>query len=493
MSSPRPIAAVGRHSWRGSRLGCRRSGPNAFGAQTDWYSLPIRVVGLPAGATDIPVAVNIDFTAALEELNARGAVDERSLRFYRLEDGGAIREIPYQFSATPQPRVAQRALLPGTVPEVSYLAEFAAGERPEPLRVAGQLAWMIEAGTAQTAAHYRLDFGVRRKGRAVQVPFAPQNLRMFEDDGRSAPARWFPAMQIRPQWPHEGVLHIYENNELVTSYHLGLSSGQTSGGFRRPFFYPVFGPDGAPLTELGKPHDPSGSHAHHYSLWIAHADVNGVDFWSERGGVIAHDELELLEDGPVFCRVRQKARWVASGTPIVLDRREFTIYRAAPDFRLIDVDLILAPASGPVTFGKTTFGFLAARVAQSMTVFDGGGEILNARGDRNEQGAHLKRAEWIDQAGPVRQDRWNGLAMFDHPHNPNYPTGWHCRNDGWAGAAFNQFAATTLNVGEALRLRYRLCLHRGTAKEARLAARYAEFTATPSITLGAAVRGAGAP
>jgi Family of unknown function (DUF6807) len=122
-----------------------------------------------------------------------------------------------------------------------------------------------------------------------------------------------------------------------------------------------------------------------------------------------------------------------------------------------------------------------------MTVFDGGGEILNARGDRNERGAHLKRAEWIDQSGPVGQNEWAGVAMFDHPANPNHPTVWHCRNDGWAGASFNADGPVKLKADQPpLRLRYRVLLHRGDPVAGQVAGRYAEYAAKPTVRLGEA-------
>jgi len=328
------------------------------------------------------------------------------------------------------------------------------------------------------------------------VPFPPQNLEAFDAEGRAAPVRNFPQMQIRPQQPLDGGLDILDNRQLVTRYHVGPlpgGDGPSGSAIRRPFLYPVNGPDGAGLTEFGKPHDPTGSHAHHYSLWVAHASVNGQDFWSERrGGFIAHEALELLEDGPVFCRLVQKTRWTATlGPPakaVLNGRRTLTFYRAEPDFRLIDVELEFAPPGvEPVLLGQTNFGFLAVRVAQSMTVFDGGGEIRNSVGDRNEQGAHEKQADWIDQSGPVAEGLWGGIAIFDHPDNPRHPTHWHCRNDGWAGAAFNLKQEYQIEPSRPLRLQYRLCLHRDDAGRADVAQRYAEYEAKLQVHSGPAV------
>jgi hypothetical protein len=379
------------------------------------------------------------------------------------------------------------------------VAEFRPDQAPAGVKQTGTLWWIAEAG-AEGRQRYRLLVGVPRGGRAIQVPYPPQNFRVFDEQGRAAPLRSFPQMQIRPQWPLDGALHVLDTQELVTTYHVGPSpigvgargKAESPPGpelpgalLRRPFFYPVNGPDGIGLTEFGKPHDASGSHAHHYSLWIAHASVAGEDFWSERGGIIAHQQFEQLEDGPIFCRLVQSTRWIAKGADQLRERRRIRVYRAAADFRLIDFELeFAAPRAEAVELGKTTFGFLAVRVAQSMSPFDGG-DILNARGGRNEQQAHLKRAEWLDQSGPIAPTRWAGIALLDHPDNPNHPTVWHCRNDGWAGAAFNAEGPCTVRPGQPLRLRYRLCLHRGSATDACVADQYAAFAARPAVRLGA--------
>ncbi len=294
-------------------------------------------------------------------------------------------------------------------------------------------------------------------------------------------------MQLHPQWPINGIVNLLDGRDLLTTYHLGPTIAPTAGMIHRPYFYPVNGPDGIPLTEFGKPHDPTGSHAHHYSLWIAHANVGGKDFWSEKGGAILHEQLPLMEDGSVFCRLVQQTRWTFDGVDLMHERRTVTAYHTPPDFRLIDIEMELSPAGkSAIELGKTTFGFLAVRVAQSMTVFDGGGEIRNSRGDRNESAVHLKHADWIDLCGPVSPTAWGGVAIFDHPGNPNHPTGFHCRNDGWACASFNMDSPYPIQPDGLLRLKYRVLLHRGDTAAGQVQRRYDEFATKPQIRIGQA-------
>jgi hypothetical protein len=449
-----------------------------------WFSLPIDISRLPNSSGFIPVSIHVNFDQILKELRIEGAVDERSIRLFR-GSGWHAQEVPFQFSTREQPRPEKRTLLPGTSPTMSYLGEYGPEQVPKQINVDGDLTWIVR-GTSQRSERFVLRFGIPKSGRFVQVPFGSQNLHAFDDASRATPPRWFDHMQMHPQWPFESKIDIFDRTHLVTSYHLGPISASDLNSIRRPFLYPVNGPDGVSLTEFGKPHDPTGSHAHHYSLWIAHANVNGNDFWSEKGGVIAHEQLKSMEDGSLFSRLVQTTKWISkNGIDLLRETRSITVYEQFGDFRIIDFETTLKPSgSKEITFGQTSFGFLAARVAQSMTVFDGGGEIRNSNGDRNEQNAHLKRARWLDQSGPIGQNRWGGIAILDHPGNPNHPTGWHCRNDGWAGASFNMEAPYTLQPGGELTLRYRVHLHRHDASRGGVEQRFVEYSAVPQITIG---------
>jgi len=78
-----------------------------------------------------------------------------------------------------------------------------------------------------------------------------------------------------------------------------------------------------------------------------------------------------------------------------------------------------------------------------------------------------------------------GVAIFDHPENPKYPTYWHAR--GYGLCAANPFGehdfhndksregSVTIPKGGELEFRYRVMIHPGDAREAKvdeLSARY---------------------
>ncbi len=231
---------------------------------------------------------------------------------------------------------------------------------------------------------------------------------------------------------------------------------------KRPFLYPVIGPSGRTLTRMGHPHDPV-THSHHNSVWLAHAKVNGVDFWSDGGkGRIVHQRLEKLTDGDDAASATTFNVWIdeAKQQTLLAERRRITVVPKEEGAALIVIDCQLE-AKTDVIFGKTPFGFLGVRMAKNIGVRDGGGTIRNSAGGVNEKEVLWKPAKWVDYSGAVTRDvkRREGIAIFDHPHNPNHPCIFHVRDDGWMGASFSFAAPVELANGKTLRLRYGLYVH----------------------------------
>lgn len=269
----------------------------------------------------------------------------------------------------------------------------------------------------------------------------------------------FPRVQIIPQ-PYDQ-LSVELDGREVLRYHYGALTP-------KPYWYPVIGPAGRPVTRLTHPHDPH-THAHHLSLWIGHNDVNGANFWEHwrSKARIVHDRIVKLDDG-VAATLSINAKWIDdNGKPLLLDERVWTyspIYatmagRSPGDF-FLDLNLKLTPVSDPVTIGKTPFGLVAVRVAKTMGVNDGEGKITNSEGKVNEKDVLWQRAHWCDYSGYVTPDgEVNGIALFDHPMNPRHPTYFHVRNDGWMGASISHTEPLMVTKAEPLKLRYRFWVH----------------------------------
>jgi len=318
-------------------------------------------------------------------------------------------------------------------------------------------------------------------------PPGPRRFVLAVGDPNRGDASPFPRVQVEPD-VDDRVWITVDGRRVLGYCH--------SPRFHKPFFYPVIGPAGRSVTRLGHPRDFSGGHDHHRSLWIEHELVNGVSFETEymryfqepAGRVVGigrqvHRGFTEQTDGPVFAGVTVRIDWVSHTQETLLEEeRRVCLFPLANGEQLIELVLTLRPRAERVTFGQSSYGILALRVARSIEAGRGGGRILNARGALNEAGCHLQASEWCDYSGPITAGQWNGIALFDHPDNPYHPPAWMTRNDGWMCAAPCYGAPITISPGQELVLRYRLYVHDGD-DASRIAARYAEYAQPAPVSI----------
>lgn len=279
-------------------------------------------------------------------------------------------------------------------------------------------------------------------------------------------------MQAVPQGGHQ-VSFQREGVELAR-YHYGPE-------YNRPFVFPLIGPAGRPITRIGHPRDPQG-HSHHLSVWIAHADVNGINFWGDRGkiGRIVHQAMEPGFDSDDEAAVQSINAWVDPAGKTVLTDRRRTAVRLRPNNEwLLIVDLQLVARNEPIVIAKSNFGFFSVRVAKTMGVHDGGGTIRNSEGAVNEKENFGQPARWVDYSGPITASSMNGATLFDHPGNPGHPTRFHVRDDGWMCASLTFGELRTIMPGSPLQLRYAVYVHDGQPPLADLQRCWEEFTRLP--------------
>jgi len=278
-------------------------------------------------------------------------------------------------------------------------------------------------------------------------------------------------MQAVPQ-PDAQVSFQRDGVELAR-YHFGPTQ-------LRPFVFPIIGPAGRSLTRMGHPHDPV-THSHHNSFWLSHNDVNGVSFWDDRGnGRIVHQRIEQFEDGATNAALQVLNAWITKdGKTLLHERRRISLQPLSGDECLLILDVQLAAADGAVTLGQTPFGLVGVRMAKTIGVTDGGGTIRNSEGGVDEAGVFRKPARWVDYSGPITAAASEGLTLFDHPANPNHPTLFHVRDDGWMGAALTAAGARVIPPGQPLQLRYGLYVHAGIPATEKIQQQWLEFSRTP--------------
>jgi hypothetical protein len=252
--------------------------------------------------------------------------------------------------------------------------------------------------------------------------------------------------------------------------------------YPRPYFYPLLGPSGQPLTRMGHPGAPN--HDHHQSIWFAHNKVLGIDFWGYTSKArIRQQEWLAYVDGDDEAIMAVKLGWYDGHEPKELMTQQLVAgLRPGPDGEtLLELQSTFTPTANELELGKTNFGFLAVRVAKSISAYFGGGQLTDSEGRVGEPALFGQQAKWMDYSGPVTNDAVEGITFFDHPSNPGHPTHWHVREDGWMGASACFEDARVITKTAPLTLRYLLHAHRGPADNPRSASVFADFAAKPAF------------
>jgi hypothetical protein len=268
--------------------------------------------------------------------------------------------------------------------------------------------------------------------------------------------------------------------------------------YPRPFFYPLVGPSGAPLTRMGHPGD--AGHDHHRSIWFAHNQVATQDFWADTSKTRIRQKRWLAyQDGDFEAAMAALIGWHGADGGELMEQELIAAisdgrdtHLTQPGETLVELQCTFRPTAASLELGKTNFGFLAVRVAKSISAHFGGGQITDSEGRQGEPAIFGRAAAWMDYSGPVPGDRTTaggpveGITYFDHPANSGHPAKWHVREDGWMGAGVCLEAARTIRKEEPLVLRYLLHAHAGPLDAKRATALAAHFAHQPAFRVSPA-------
>ncbi|MBI1314856.1 hypothetical protein GC176_26470 [bacterium] len=287
----------------------------------------------------------------------------------------------------------------------------------------------------------------------------------------------FPRCQVQPLPDHQVAISIDGRERL--RWHYGPN-------YPRPFFYPLNGPSGVSLTRMG--HPGASNHDHHRSVWFAHAKLLGIDFWSDNTSArIRQKHWLVYKDGEDRAVLATQLGWYDGHDPAeLLDQTVIAIARPFDDGEtLLELQSIFIPKADSLEVEQSNFGFLAVRVAKSISEHFGAGRLTSSEGlvgEKDEKGQPNifgKDARWMDYSGPIKASITEGITYFDHPANPRYPSKWHVREDGWMGASFCMDAPFVISRRQPLRLRYLLHAHAGPIDAGRADAIAAQFANWP--------------
>ena len=251
--------------------------------------------------------------------------------------------------------------------------------------------------------------------------------------------------------PEASALDVKIGGQLFTSY--------VYAGELKPYLGPIIAGNGDWYTRL----DPTiKEHPHHRSVWVAVGDVNGFDFWNEKGnyGAEHHQGFEKIECGNVAACITAKNVWTdLENVPQVDEKRTFTFYAQDAKARYVDVEIVFTASYGDVNFGPTKeAGPLGIRLNEQMRA-DRGGCFDNSYGAVNEGECWGRAASWCDYHGQI-DGKTYGIACFDNEDNERYPTTWHIRNYGlFAPNNFYFKGGFVLKAGESLTYKYRMCFY----------------------------------
>jgi len=275
-----------------------------------------------------------------------------------------------------------------------------------------------------------------------------------------------------------------------TRWHFG-------GEYPRPFFYPFCGPSGTSLTRMG--HPGAENHDHHRSVWFAHHDVVGVDFWSDGGdGRVRQKFWYAYRDGDDEAIMASALGWFdGDGKELMEQDVVAALIPLDRGEHALELQIAMRPPAGAKTveLGKTNFGFLAVRVAKTLSIHFGGGKLTDSEGREGEKAIFGKQARWMDYSGPIavgqgpsRKTVTEGITYFDHPKNPRYPTHWHVREDGWMGASFCMHQGCSVAAESPLVLRYLLHAHGGAYDPAKAQSVHETFAKRPGFEIAKSTR-----
>lgn len=262
-------------------------------------------------------------------------------------------------------------------------------------------------------------------------------------------------------------VQVFVDGNLFTQY-------KTGDDQKYPYFYPVNGPSSGKsiTTESSEPYP------HHHSLFFGCDRVSGGNYWqegNERGQIVPQTTMITKEKG-TYIEFQNECEWKREGAPSPF-KDERTVHISAPsnDIRTIDFSIKLT-ALIDVIIEKSNHALFAARVVPELSVQQGG-TLVNAEGDAGETETFGKHTAWMNYYG-TRDSITEGIAILTHPTNRWNPSPWFTRNYGFFSPTPMQWlegGQVTFKKGETLTMKYRVIIHNGDTKSAKIASLYDEW------------------
>jgi len=288
---------------------------------------------------------------------------------------------------------------------------------------------------------------------------------------------------------------------------------------KKPTLFPLITSDGITVTR-GYPLEPRTGervdHPHHAGLWFNYGSANGFDFWNNSDAIKPEDRGKMgdvvfknilnTRSGPSSGELDVESTWVTGQKQPILEQTTRYVFSGRGNARIID-QIVTLKALERVVFHDDKEGVLGMRVARWLeSPNEKGGEFTDASGKTTKvaaadssaaTGVYLTSEGVKGDAAWGTRGRWCSLTgntgghavtigIFDHPHNPGYPTYWHAR--GYGLFAANPLGRSvfdpkqpalnfTIEKGQRATFRYRVVLYSQETGAAELNREADSFTA----------------
>ena len=280
-----------------------------------------------------------------------------------------------------------------------------------------------------------------------------------------------------------GSVMVLEDGKAVLTYHYALVTppeGVDARYRRMGYVHPLYGLDGEVMTQ-----DFPGDHFHHRGVFWAwpKTEIGGklADVWALDGIRQVHEEWVTREAGADSAVLSARNVWVyddAPDSPKLREHVTITVHPAEKRLRAMDFDLVFENiGTEEVVLRGATDEDKKAGVIKGYGGFcfrpDSERKPMHftcAKGVQEEDVLRLE-TPWTDVsfAQEAGKKKVSGVAIFEHPDNPGYPhPGWILRNYGFLGQSWPHTEPYVLAPGAKVELRYRLVVHRGNAKWAKV-------------------------
>jgi hypothetical protein len=316
------------------------------------------------------------------------------------------------------------------------------------------------------------------------MPPGPKGQRRFRLTIDTGPGPPQPAMSVRATG---GYYDVAEDSLPVLRYNHGavpvpegtqkhFAEGESYE--RGDYIHPLYGPAGEVLTD-DYPHD----HPHHRGVWwtwpLTRWGGEIGDIWAV---VKVHARPVAVHHGAgeVLARIEAENVWKwADGTPVVREEVAIHAFRQTGGNRYVDVDLRLTGLVDDVAIGGRPgkgYGGFAVRFAP------GEDQRIVVHGD--PEGTSVRRA-WVDYSSvPSASSKRIGIALFEHPTNPDYPSEiQQYANLNCVMAAFPGDRQVTLPKDRPLELRQRIWIRAGQVDEQTLGNVWTAYAQPPAVTV----------